>query len=130
MFVTHAGDFPGKKVQGLIPGNRNELIAPAPVARPGTFLQPAATHHRLRDANAMSQRVRKIFYDPVGIRITGKRANIQLVAIIMGVKHPPMGGVGAEFSVVPAGRNIEIGFAPHRRLRRLTEEGTARRSLN
>ena len=94
--VAHAGEFGAEQVQRVLPGHRNELVAAAARVRPALSFEPAAAHHRLRDARAMPQGARKIVDDLVRIGIAGMRTNLEFIALPARRKHAPMGGMGAE----------------------------------
>ena len=117
--VPHAGEFGAEQVQRCLPGHRNELVAAAARVRPALSFEPAAAHHRLRDARAMAQGAGKIVDDLVRIGIVRMRPNLEFIALPARRKHAPMGRMrpeaasvaGAEgaFSVTSVIRSLSIG---------------------
>ena len=113
--VPHARQFGAEQVRRRLPGERNELVAAAAIVRPRTVLEPAAAHHRLRDARAMAQGAGKILDDAVRIGIVGMRQNFEFIALPARRKHAPVGGVRAERCVGCGGgigREV-LGYVSH-----------------
>ena len=75
--VPHASQFGAEQVERRVPGQRNKLVAAAAIVRTRSAFEPAAAHHRLRDARAMTQGAGKILDDVVRIGIVRMRTNLE-----------------------------------------------------
>ena len=83
---------------------------------PRSAFEPAAAHHRLRDARAMAQGAGEILDDAVriGSRIIRMRPNFEFVALPARRKHAPMGGMRPERRFgCRSGRGL-VGYIGHR----------------
>ena len=96
IIVPHAGEFRAEQVQRVLPRHRDEFITSAARVRPALSFEPAAAHHRLRDARAMAQGAGKIIDDLVRIGIVRMRPNLEFIALPARRKHAPMGRMRAE----------------------------------
>jgi hypothetical protein len=75
--VAHARQLSAEQIEHLVPRQFYELIATATIIRPRPPLEPATSHHRLRDSCMVTQRVGKVLDEMVWVRIPDVGAHFE-----------------------------------------------------